>query len=109
MLTEFYQKFAKELDILDPKTPDQVYKTHLEEKATSANIDSAKANLANTYVNAFVNCASKKDTLMLKEDMKEPWIFKGTIFPHKNYFFSQRRRTSSRCGLDRNAGPMGSR
>lgn len=77
MLTEFFQKFAKELDILDPKTPDQVYKTHLEEKAITANIDSAKANLANTYVNAFVNCASKKDSLMLKGNTNEPWIFKG--------------------------------
>ena len=76
MLTEYFLKFAKELDILEPKTPDQVYKTHLEEKAISANIDSSKANLAHTYVNAFVNCASKKDTLLLKENSTDPWIYK---------------------------------
>jgi hypothetical protein len=37
----------------------------LEDKKSSAHIDSAKGNLANTYVNAFVNIASGKDTLML--------------------------------------------
>jgi len=33
--------------------------------------------LANTYVNAFVNLASGKDTLMINADNKDgPWIYK---------------------------------
>lgn len=79
MLTEFYMKLAKELEVLDPKSPEQVYKQHLEEKNKAADsFDSAKENLANTYVNAFVNCGTKKDALMIKDpkEDKDPWIFK---------------------------------
>lgn len=32
LLSEYYLKFAKELELLEPKTPSQVYKTHLEER-----------------------------------------------------------------------------
>jgi 26S proteasome regulatory subunit N1 len=43
----------------------------------AANIDSAKQNLANTYVNAFVNMGSGKDSLMLqKKESEAAWIFK---------------------------------
>jgi len=38
---------------------------YLEDKKGSNVIDSAKGNLANTYVNAFVNIGSGKDALML--------------------------------------------
>lgn len=31
-LNEFYIALAKDLDVLDPKTPEQIYKSHLEEK-----------------------------------------------------------------------------
>lgn len=40
-------------------------------------IDSAKGNLANTYVNAFVNIASGKDSLMLqRKEGDTAWIYK---------------------------------
>lgn len=58
---------ARDLDVLEPKHPDQVFKTHLEERKTNAinaNLDSAKNNLAMTYANAFVNAAFGKDLLM---------------------------------------------
>ena len=32
LLNSFYIQLAKDLEVLDPKTPDQMYKTHLEEK-----------------------------------------------------------------------------
>ena len=45
----------------------------------NANIDSAKVNLATTYVNAFVNAAFGKDLLMTKAEAagagKENWIY----------------------------------
>jgi len=31
-LNEFYIELAKDLDVLDPKTPEQIYKSHLEER-----------------------------------------------------------------------------
>lgn len=38
-------------------------------------MDSAKANLASTYVNAFVNAGHGSDKLMTPEDSK--WVFKN--------------------------------
>ncbi len=52
-----------------------MYKTYLTDN--KSHIDSAKGNLANTYVNAFVNIASGKDTLMLsKKENDAAWIYK---------------------------------
>lgn len=52
---------------------------HLEERKQNINqhIDSAKVNLATTYVNAFVNAAYGKDLLMSVQDAKESWIHKN--------------------------------
>ena len=71
MLHEFYGKLAADLDLTKPKSPSDIYKAHLDEVDLNAMLDSAQANLADTYVNAFVNLGSGKDTLMSKE---EPWI-----------------------------------
>lgn len=65
-LSEHFKGLARDLDVLEPKHPDQIFKTHLEDRKSFANaqIDSAKQNLAMTYVNAFVNAAYGKDLLM---------------------------------------------
>ena len=42
-----------------------------------ADIDSAKKNLAMTYVNAFVNAGFCKDLLMITENEKESWVYKN--------------------------------
>lgn len=60
--------------MVEPKTPDQVYKAHLEDRNTEANIDSLKLNLAHTYCNAFVNAGFKKDALMSNKEV--PWLNK---------------------------------
>lgn len=60
-----------------PKHPDAIYKTHLEDKRYAMiDVDSAKKNLAMTYVNAFVNAGYGKDLLITNEELKEDWIFK---------------------------------
>lgn len=77
LLSEYYIKFAKELDLLEPKTPAMVYKTHLEDRSSKIlKMDSALQNLADTYTNAFVNCAFKSDTLMIKKEEKDAWVWK---------------------------------
>ena len=60
----------------DPKKPEDIYKTHLENRKAAGQIDSAKQNLASTFVNAFVNAGSGKDTLMLSKPEDQPWINK---------------------------------
>ena len=65
-----------QLDIVEPKEPEHIYKTHLENaRFSSANsVDSAKQNLASSFVNGFVNCAFGKDNIMTEDGNK--WIYK---------------------------------
>jgi len=58
---------------LEPKKPEQVYKSLGEDSKIA--VDSLNANLADTYVNAFVNMGCKKDTLMIADPpLDKPWI-----------------------------------
>lgn len=43
-LNEFYIELAKDLDVLEPKTPEQIYKSHLEEKKGKADFEFQKTN-----------------------------------------------------------------
>ncbi|XP_051912777.1 uncharacterized protein LOC127595135 [Hippocampus zosterae] len=75
-LSEYFTLLAKDLEVKDPKHPDEIYKTHLEK--SKAALDSAKENLSTTYVSAFVNAGLKDDLLMLSKKKKdhEQWIHK---------------------------------
>ena len=76
-LSEHFKSLARDLDVMEPKHPDSIYKSHLEERRfQNENIDSAKKNLALTYVNAFVNAAYGKDLLILANENKDDWVFK---------------------------------
>jgi len=81
-LSELFLKLAKDLDVMDPKTPEDIYKSHLAEtagfsrrRAEAQQVDSARANLASTFVNAFVNAGYGKDMLMTVEDSS--WLYKN--------------------------------
>ncbi|KAG2434205.1 hypothetical protein HXX76_007931 [Chlamydomonas incerta] len=66
-LSEHYLALARDLDVVEAKTPEDVYKTHLTEgraPAGAAAVDSARANLAATFVNAFVNAGFGQDKLV---------------------------------------------
>ena len=69
-LSEYYKKLATELDVLDPKAPEDVIKSHLEEKKTadSAKIDSYKMNMAYSIVSAFVNAGFGTEKLLSAKD-----------------------------------------
>ena len=80
-LHEHFKSLAKDLDVLPAKHPDEIYKQYLEtnRRLYNDNIDSAKKNLALTYVNAFVNAAYGSDKLILeekKENNDGDWIYK---------------------------------
>jgi 26S proteasome regulatory subunit N1 len=77
-LPDHFKALGKELNILDPKTPEDIYKTHLESSRTAGltNTDSARHNLASAFVNAFVNTAYGNDKLMLNSDSKSSWVWK---------------------------------
>lgn len=84
-LPEFYGYLVKELNLLDPKVPEDIYKSHLEDLKYSygpGSIDSAKQNLAASFVNAFINLGYGSDKLILQssEEESKSWIYrtKGT-------------------------------
>ncbi|KAG0309136.1 proteasome regulatory particle base subunit [Dissophora globulifera] len=77
-LTTHFINLARELDLMEPKTPEDIYKSHLEHKRSAAvQVDSARQNLASTFVNAFVNAGFGVDKLMLSEEDDGGWIFKN--------------------------------
>lgn len=68
-LSKNFIRLARELDIMGPKTPDDIYKTHLENVnrssySSSTNVDSARGNLASSFVNGFVNAGFGSDKLL---------------------------------------------
>jgi 26S proteasome regulatory subunit N1 len=65
-LSEGYLTLARDLDVMEPKTPDDIYKAHLVDGRASAgaSVDSARQNLAATFVNAFVNAGFGQVTVL---------------------------------------------
>lgn len=82
-LHQHFLQLAKELDVLEPKSPEDIYKSHLTDSSRSSRkkntsavtVDSAKQNLASTFVNAFVNAGFGNDLLMLPEGSE--WMYKN--------------------------------
>lgn len=77
-LSEHFRALGKELNILDPKTTEDIYKSHLESTRVqgSTNTTSAAHNLAAGFVNAFVNAGFGNDKMMLVEDQQQSWVWK---------------------------------
>lgn len=64
-LPQQYLDLARDLDVMEPKLPDDVYKSHLVERtSTSAAVDSARQNMASSFVNGFVNAGFGNDKLV---------------------------------------------
>ncbi|KAI0795452.1 armadillo-type protein [Abortiporus biennis] len=76
-LSSHFRDFGKELGVQDAKSLEDVYKSHLENTRTAANVDSARGNLAGTFVNAFVNAGFGNDKLMVEAEEGNSWIYKN--------------------------------
>ena len=90
-LSANYLTLARDLDVMEAKLPEDIYKTHLIEGRAPAGaaVDSARANLASTFVNAFVNAGFGQDKLLTTSEGAEggegdagagsnvSWIFKN--------------------------------
>ncbi|ORY98108.1 armadillo-type protein [Syncephalastrum racemosum] len=78
-LSRYFISLARELDVMEPKTPEDIYKTYLENHRTAfnANIDSARNNLASSFVNGFVNAGFGKDKLLIPDgEAANSWVYK---------------------------------
>lgn len=77
-LNNSFLALARELDIMEPKVPEDIYKSHLDARpfsASSVSMDSARQNLASSFVNGFVNTAFGKDKLLTEDGNK--WLYKN--------------------------------
>jgi 26S proteasome regulatory subunit N1 len=76
-LSSHFRAFGKAVGVENPKVPDDIYKQHLEPARTTAAVTSANANLASTFVNAFVNAGFGNDKLMIGATEGNSWIYKN--------------------------------
>lgn len=78
-LSPNFLNLARELDIMEPKVPEDIYKSHLELNRPSyqAQVDSARQNLAASFVNGFVNSGFGQDKLMSDDKEANVWIHKN--------------------------------
>ncbi|CAG9462282.1 unnamed protein product [Pedinophyceae sp. YPF-701] len=80
-LSTHYLSLARDLDVLEPRKPEDVFKLHLLDgnRGGAALVDSARGNLASSFVNAFVNAGFGTDTLLTAEpaEGEVSWVFKN--------------------------------
>ncbi|EGG17159.1 26S proteasome regulatory subunit S2 [Cavenderia fasciculata] len=73
-LSEFFLNLATDLDVREPKLPEDIFQSHLDSTGSTVP-ESARINLATGFVNAFVNCGFLTDRLM--SDPDKHWVFKN--------------------------------
>ncbi|CAA0808637.1 26S proteasome non-ATPase regulatory subunit 2 homolog A [Striga hermonthica] len=85
-LNEGYLTLARDIEVMEPKSPEDIYKAHLlDGRGTGGGtVDSARQNLAATFVNAFVNAGFGQDKLMTVQSEASSgggsttsWLFKN--------------------------------
>lgn len=73
-----FQILVKELDILEPKLPEDIYKNWLVSGSRQAEqVDSARANLAASFVSGFVHAGFGQDKLMA--NTSDCWVYKNKV------------------------------
>lgn len=86
-LSEHFINVARDLDVVEAKTPEDVYKQHLVESRGGGAIDTARQHLANSFVNGFINAGFCKDKLVCdpEEDSTEQVSKSNLIFKNKDH------------------------
>ena len=86
-LSEHFINVARDLDVVEAKTPEDVFKQHLVESRGAGAIDTARQHLANAFVNGFVNAGFCKDKLVCdpEEDASANMSKSNLIFKNKDH------------------------
>ncbi|CEF69124.1 26S proteasome non-ATPase regulatory subunit 2 [Strongyloides ratti] len=77
---DFFISLARELDIMDPKTPDNVYKVHLEPRSGYNSLtadNTTRLALTASFVNGFVNAGFGVDKILTSAEEGNKFIFKN--------------------------------
>ncbi|KRZ06168.1 26S proteasome non-ATPase regulatory subunit 2 [Trichinella zimbabwensis] len=73
-MSQYFLALARELDIMEPKVPEDIYKSNASEH-TVPQIDSVRQNIGTIFVNAFINAGFCVDR-MITEDAAT-WFYKN--------------------------------
>jgi len=79
-LNQHFLALGRELDILEPKVPEDIFKSNLDQLPSKlgGSVDSARGNLSASFVNGLVNCGFGKDKLLLiSEGEGSDWLYKN--------------------------------
>ncbi|WWC67906.1 uncharacterized protein I206_101824 [Kwoniella pini CBS 10737] len=76
-LSTHFRNFGKAVGVEEPRALEDIYKSHLEPNRTTQTADSARQNLASTFVNAFVNAGFGNEKLMVNAAEGQSWIYKN--------------------------------
>jgi len=76
-LTEYFKVLAKTLELLEQKHPEDVFKSHLEDKKSqnTKKLESYKINMAYSIASSFINAGYGTEVLLSKKD--SDWIYKN--------------------------------
>ncbi|XP_058752979.1 26S proteasome non-ATPase regulatory subunit 2 homolog A-like [Vicia villosa] len=86
-LSEGYLALARDLEVMEAKSPREIYKPHLLDghANTSAEVDLASQNLAATFVTAFVNAGFRQAKLMTITSDAPGSSFEDWLFVHEEH------------------------
>mmetsp|Transcript_1133 Transcript_1133/g.2588 ORF Transcript_1133/g.2588 Transcript_1133/m.2588 type:complete len:815 (+) Transcript_1133:231-2675(+) len=86
-LSEHFMNVARDLDVVEAKTPEDVFKKHLVESRGGGAIDTARKHLADAFVNGFVNAGFCKDKLVCdpEEDAGDQVSKSNLIYKNKDH------------------------
>ncbi|KAL1406243.1 proteasome regulatory particle base subunit [Vanrija albida] len=74
-LSTHFRKFGKAVGVEEPRTPEDIYKTQLESRSIGQHLNSARDNLASTFVNAFVNAGFGNEKLVVQAPEGQSFIY----------------------------------
>lgn len=76
--SEYFRELGRSLDIIEPVHPEQIYKSHLEEKKEGVQLESLKINTSTSIVSSFINAGFGTEALLSKKDDKGiDWLSKN--------------------------------
>jgi 26S proteasome regulatory subunit N1 len=78
--SEIFRNLTRALDITAPKHPEEIFKSHLEDKkeGAGAQLESYKINMSTSLVSGFINAGFGKEKLLSEKDnLGNDWLSKN--------------------------------
>jgi len=91
-LSQHFLHLCTELAVKEPKSPEDIYKSHLENTrpGLAGGVDSARMNLASSFVSAMVNAGMKEDKLGMTGKYVEKEGGERTYEPGGNWIWKNK-------------------